>query len=74
MTDTLSGVLVPWVTVPKFRLPGTSVTAGAGVKPVPVKEADSAGGAASSVMVSEAERTPAAEGVKEINREHEALG
>src|SRR5882724_3855847 len=35
VTVTFIGVLVPCVTVPKSRLPGMSVTAGAGARPVP---------------------------------------
>jgi hypothetical protein len=34
-TEIFSDALVPCVTVPKSRLPGTSVTAGAGARPVP---------------------------------------
>jgi hypothetical protein len=35
-TEIFSGVLVPWVTVPKSRLPGTRVTAGPWATPVPL--------------------------------------
>jgi hypothetical protein len=35
VTETFRGVLVPSVTVAKARLPGMSVTAGAGARPVP---------------------------------------
>jgi len=48
-----------------------SVTAGAGARPVPLREADSVAGEPLSVIVRAADRTPAAEGVKEISTEQE---
>ena len=68
-TEILAEVLVPTVTgeavLPKVKLPGISVTAGACVRPVPLKVTDSDAGAALSVMVNAALRAPVADGVKE---------
>src|SRR5258708_40104187 len=71
ITELFSDALVPCVTAPKSRLPGTSVTAGAGVRPMPFNCADSVGGEALLVIVTAAVRLPAAEGVKETRTEHE---
>lgn len=71
VTVMLEEVLVPCVmgatAVPKVKVPGTSVTAGACGRPVPLKETDSEGGAALSVNVKAALRVPVADGVKVIN-------
>ena len=60
--------------VPKARLPGMRVTAGAGGRPVPLSWTDSIEGEALSVIVNAAARGPAAEGVKEISKEHDCRG
>jgi len=74
LTEIDEEVLVPWVVVPKSRLPGMSDTAGAGFKPVPLSWADSVGGDALSVIVNAAVRLPAADGVKDIRTEHDWPG
>jgi len=74
LTEIVNGVLVPWVTVPKLRLPGVSVTAGAGARPVPLNWTDSIAGEALSVIVNAAERVPAAKGVKVMSTEQELPG
>ncbi len=74
ITELFSDALVPCVTAPKSRLPGTSVTAGAGVRPMPFNCADSVGGEALLVIVTAAVRLPATEGVKETRTEHELPG
>src|SRR5258708_4569643 len=74
ITELCSDARVPCVTAPKSRLPGTSVTAGAGVRPMPFNCADSVGGEALLVIVTAAVRLPAAEGVKETRTEHELPG
>jgi hypothetical protein len=51
-----------------------SVTAGAGVRPVPFNGVDSVGGEALLVIVTAAARLPGAEGVKETRTEHELPG
>jgi len=71
VTVTFIGVLDPTAIVPKSRLPGIRVSAGAGVSPVPFNCADSVGGEALLVIVTAAVRLPAAEGVKETRTEHE---
>src|SRR6266700_249097 len=73
-TETLRDVLVPCVTVPKSRLPGTSVTAGAGGSPTPFNCADSAGGDALLGIVTAAVRLAVAGAGKETRREHELPG
>src|SRR5260370_312426 len=65
VTVTFIGVLDPTAVVPKSRLPGISVSAGAGVRPAPFNCADSVEGEALLVIVTAAVRLPAAEGVKE---------
>src|SRR5260370_41000803 len=74
VTETFSDALDPCVTVPKSRLPGASVTAGAGANPVPVNCADSVAGEALLVIVTAAERLPFAEGVKTISTEQALPG
>src|SRR5258708_39170129 len=74
VTETFSDALDPCVTVPKSRLPGTSVTPGAGANPVPVNCADSVAGEALLVIVTAAERLPVAEGVKTIRTEQALPG
>jgi hypothetical protein len=73
-TEIFSDALVPCATLPKSRLPGMSVTAGAGVRPVPFNGADSVVGEALLVIVTAAVRLPGAEGVKETRTEHELPG
>jgi hypothetical protein len=74
VTVTFIGVLDPTAVVPKSRLPGISVTAGAGVRPVPFNCADSVGGEALLVIVTAAVRLPATEGVNETRTEHNLPG
>src|SRR5713226_2484603 len=74
VTETFSDALDPCVTVPKSRLPGTSVTAGAGARPVPLNCADSVAGEALLVIVTAAERLPVAEGAKTMSTEQELPG
>ena len=74
VTEIFSDVLVPCVTLPKSRLPGTSVTAGAGAKPVPLNCADSMAGEALLVIVTAAVRLPVAVGLKTMSTEQELPG
>ena len=75
VTTTFEKVLVPCVigaaVVPNAKVPGTSVTAGACGKPVPLKETDSVEGAALSVNVKDAVRVPVAEGAKVMSTEQD---
>src|SRR5260370_42230086 len=70
-TETFRDALVPGVTAPKSRLPGTIVTAGAGVRPAPLICADSVGGEALLGMCTAGGRRPVAEGGKDTSTERE---
>ena len=74
LTEIGKEVLVPCMMLPKSRLVGVKVTAGAGFRPVPLSWADSVGGAALSVIVKAALRLPGAVGVNEIRTEHDWPG
>src|SRR5258708_34367969 len=74
VTEIFSDALDPCITEPKSRLPGTSVTAEAGAKPVPLNCADSMEGEALLVIVIAAERFPLAEGVKTTSTEQALPG
>ena len=63
VTEIFSDALVPCVTLPKSRLPGTSVTAGAEDRPVPFRVTVCGLPGASSVIETVAERKPGARGV-----------
>src|SRR5260370_41990645 len=74
VTEIFRDALDPCGKAPKSRLPGASVTAGAGANPVPVNCADSVAGEALLVIVTAAERLPVAEGVKTISTEQALPG
>src|SRR2546426_11973994 len=64
VTATFRSVLLPWSVLGNIKLLGTRFTAGCGVTPWPLRGTLCGFPGALSLMASDAERVPAADGVK----------